>query len=213
MRINYVLVDYENVKAVDLQKLDRDDVRVIIFLGSHQLKLPSDLVIQMQALGERGEYVQICGSGPNALDFHIAFTIGEKSASQPILFFHIVSKDSGFDPLITYLKGKKILTVRSKSIAELPFLKVTLPKSVSDRTNVVMERLTTPKATKPRSMKTLTNAVKSLFIGQLSEKEVDAVVSALFLNGFARLKDDNISYRDEVSGAVSSPTAIVKKKA
>ena len=37
----------------------------------------------MQALGDRANYVEIDGSGPNALDFHIAYYIGELATADP----------------------------------------------------------------------------------------------------------------------------------
>jgi hypothetical protein len=41
----------------------------------------------------------------------------------------VVSKDKGFDPLIAHLKGKKILSQRSESIATIPLLKNGLRKT------------------------------------------------------------------------------------
>src|SRR5690606_40973713 len=58
-------------------------------------------------------YVRISGSGRNALDFHIAFHIGLIAAAERDVFFHVISKDSGFDPLITHLKGRKVFAARS----------------------------------------------------------------------------------------------------
>lgn len=37
----------------------------------------------MQALGEQAGYVEIAGSGPNALGFHIAYYIGELASKEP----------------------------------------------------------------------------------------------------------------------------------
>jgi hypothetical protein len=52
----------------------------------------------MQALGAKAQYVKISGNGSNALDFHIAFYIGHLGAVDPTAYFHIISKDAGFDP-------------------------------------------------------------------------------------------------------------------
>lgn len=71
MRINFVLVDYENVSSLDLSNLDREDVRVIVFLGPNQVKLPAALVLQMQALGSRGEYVPVSAAGPKIGRAHV----------------------------------------------------------------------------------------------------------------------------------------------
>ncbi len=119
-RINYVLIDHENVQPTDLRLLDRADIRLWVFVGAGQAKLSAELAIQMQAMRERADYVRISGNGPNALDFHIAFYIGQLSASDPRGFFHIISRDTGFDPLVEHLKGRKIFACRSTAIAGMP---------------------------------------------------------------------------------------------
>ncbi|MEZ0324594.1 MAG: PIN domain-containing protein [Fimbriimonas sp.] len=194
MRINYVLVDYENVKAVDLRELDREDVRVIVFLGSNQLKLPSDLVIQMQALGDRGEYVQACGNGPNALDFHIAFTIGERCAGDAPSYFHIISNDVGFDPLLAYLKRKKIFAGRYKCIADLPLVQAAQPKTSTARAEYVVEKLGRPNCPRPRTTKTLSNCIRTMFQGRIVEKEIEEILTVLHSRKFVVTTDGKVSY-------------------
>jgi hypothetical protein len=48
-------------------------------------------------------------------------------------YFHIVSKDTGFDPLIQHLKAKKILASRSKDVTEIPIVKAAISKTPIDR--------------------------------------------------------------------------------
>lgn len=128
-RINYVLIDHENVQPTDLKLLDREDVRLWVFVGAGQTKLSSELAIQMQAMRERADYVRISGNGSNALDFHIAFYIGQLSREDPRGFFHIISKDTGFDPLVEHLKARKIFACRSASISAMPLFKTMSPQS------------------------------------------------------------------------------------
>ncbi|MEX2243819.1 MAG: PIN domain-containing protein [Fimbriimonadaceae bacterium] len=199
MRTHFILVDFENVKDVDLRDLNREDVRVILFLGNNQKKVPTELAVQMQALGERGQYVQISGNGPNALDFHIAFTIGEKCRTEDQSFFHIISKDAGFDPLIAYLKGKRILAARHKSIGDAPFIMSSQPKTAATRAAYLMEKLGSPKATKPRTAKTLSNAVRTVFHRHISDKDVEDVIAALCSRGFVTITDGKVSYSDQAA--------------
>ena len=81
---------------------------VVLFVGAKQAKVPFDLAVAMQALGEKAKYIKIAGSGRNALDFHIAFYVGELSTKEPDAYFYVISRDTGFDPLIKHLKGRKI---------------------------------------------------------------------------------------------------------
>ena len=80
MKTNYILIDYENVQPKSLAVLKGHDFKVIVFVGANQTKIPIDLAKAMQALGSSGEYIIISGNGPNALDFHIAYYIGELAA-------------------------------------------------------------------------------------------------------------------------------------
>lgn len=45
--------------------------------------LPLDFANAMQQLGERACYVKIGGTGRNALDFHLAFYLGELVQQDP----------------------------------------------------------------------------------------------------------------------------------
>lgn len=120
MKINYVLIDYENVQPSDMNTLDKEYYKIILFHGASQANVKIEIVTFMQSIGTRGKYVKISGNGKNALDFHIPFYIGQLSIQEPSAFFHIISKDGGFDPLIKHLKSKKILAHRSADISEMP---------------------------------------------------------------------------------------------
>lgn len=100
MKNIYVLIDYENVAPENLDVLDHALVHVLVFVGKNQTKLPFSLVKSIHKLGSRAEYIEVSGTGHNALDFHIAFYIGRYSASDRGASYYIVSKDTGYDPLI-----------------------------------------------------------------------------------------------------------------
>ena len=63
-------------------------------------------MLQAQAFGLAIEWIRIEGNGPNALDFHIACHLGEGLARTPQAEFVIVSRDTGFDPLLRHLKAR-----------------------------------------------------------------------------------------------------------
>ena len=108
MKTNYILIDYENVQPKNLAILNGHPFKVIVFVGANQAKIPFDVASSLQALGNNAEYIKIAGNGPNALDFHIAFYVGKLAERDPNCYFHIISKDTGFDPLIKHLKSKNI---------------------------------------------------------------------------------------------------------
>jgi hypothetical protein len=131
MKTNYVLIDFENVQPASIAALDAEHFHVIVFCGANQTKVGLDLATLMQKMGSRAQYLQISGNGSNALDFHIAFYIGELASREPGAFFHIISKDTGFDPLIAHLKSRKILSARSKTIADMPIFRAAEQASTS----------------------------------------------------------------------------------
>ena len=90
MKNNYVLIDYENVQPKNLAILNGHEFKIIVFVGANQAKIPFDLASSLQKLGENAEYVKIGGNGSNALDFHMAFYIGQLAARDPNAYFHII---------------------------------------------------------------------------------------------------------------------------
>jgi hypothetical protein len=165
LRTNYVLVDYENVQPEELVGLEAEHFKVLLFVGANQTKLSFDLAASMQKLGARAEYVKISGNGSNALDFHIAFYIGQLAAHDAAGYFHIISKDSGFDPLVEHLKGRKLAVVRSKSVQDIPLLKAANSKSIPEKVAVVVANLKQRGAAKPRTIKTLSAVVPFVCTG------------------------------------------------
>ena len=141
MRTNFVLVDFENVQPKDLGLLKDGPFKVKIFLGPNQSKVPVAVAAALQSLGSNAEYVVLETAGNNALDFHIAYYIGALSAEDPTAFFHIISKDSGFDPLIKHLKGKKVLAQRSAAIADIHYFKPILPVMPEAQIEIVVADL------------------------------------------------------------------------
>jgi hypothetical protein len=121
----YLLVDFENVQPANLGALKPGEWDIRVFVGQHQTRLDLGLVQAVQAFGANAQYIQIVGNGKDALDFHIAFYIGKLSVEHPGSSFVIVSRDTGFDPLIKHLDTK--LGIACKRVATIPGAAVRLP--------------------------------------------------------------------------------------
>lgn len=117
MATNYVLIDFENVQPKALDLLQPGSIRIKVFLGQQQTRLMLELVQALQRFGVDAQYIPIQGSGPDAVDFHIAFYIGRLSQEEPGAKFTIVSKDKGFDPLVRHLTG---LGIACERLPDLP---------------------------------------------------------------------------------------------
>ncbi len=146
-------------------------------------------------MGDRAEYIKMSGNGPNALDFHIAFYIGKISEQDPTAYFHIISKDKGFDPLIQHLKNQKIFAARSEAISEIPIVKNSSTKSPIDRAQLFAEKLKEPKVTKPRTAKTLASSIKAHFQPSITEDEISLIIDVMQKSGFISIDNGKIIYK------------------
>ncbi|MCA1567691.1 MAG: hypothetical protein LC803_19010 [Acidobacteria bacterium] len=194
MRTNYVLIDYESVQPADLSTLRHDHFRVIVFVGVHQNKITYETAAALQQMGSKADYVKISGAGPNALDFHIAFYIGQFAGREPEAYFYIVSKDAGFDPLISHLKTRKIRALRVKTVGDIPLLKAGNAKSTPERIAMIVADLCKRGAARPRTVATLTSTVGALFLKQLSPDEISALLKALLELGYVSVSGNKVSY-------------------
>ncbi len=195
LKTNYILIDFENVQPKNLEILKDHNFNIIIFVGEKQTKIPFDLAIAMQSLGKNAEYVKINGNGPNALDFHIAYYIGVISARDQNCYFHIISKDTGFDPLIRHLKAKKIHVQREKNVSEIPLLKISGAKSLSERVDAIVKLLKARGSAKPRTEKTLSNSINSLFLKTLKEDELSKLMAELMERKVVVKNGAKVSYK------------------
>jgi hypothetical protein len=217
MRTNYVLIDFENVQVRSIALLEGDCFRVRVFLGPKNTKLPAELVVAVQKLGDKAEYITLETSGSNALDFHIAYYLGVLSAANPTAYFHVISKDTGFDPLIQHLNSKNIYSSRSVSIEEMPcFAKKetvvekavtisppevkpqTLPvKAVSEldkNFKLVHEDLIRRKSSKPRRVKTLKSTMQARCGKDVAPSIVNSIFQKMVTKGFVKIDGEKVSY-------------------
>ena len=194
MPINYVLIDLENVQPKNLNILNNHPFKVYVFVGANQAKVTYDLASAMQDLGDKAKYIKISGNGPNALDFHIAFYIGELSKNDPDAYFHIISKDTGFDPLIKHLKGRRIKVQREKDLAEIPILRVSSSTSNEEKIDAIVKNLVGRGQSRPRKVKTLANTINALFTEAMSEKELLVIIKELQSKKYITVNDNNVTY-------------------
>lgn len=199
MKTNYILIDYENVQPRSLSLLNGQPFKVLLFVGANQSKIPFELASEMQALGSDATYVRIDGNGRNALDFHIAFYTGQIAERDPDCYLHLISKDTGFDPLLKHLKSRKVRAHRLKNVADIPILKMASAKTLDAKIDAVVQNLTARGACRPRKIKTLTGTISSLFSNKLENAELSQLVEELGKRRFIATDDQNVSYLPPIS--------------
>ncbi len=169
--MHYILIDHENVQPADLDGFDNKNVTVMVFAGNQQ-KVAISLIEAVQSFGEHGRFVRISGNGKNALDFHIAYYLGQYSERDPQASFLLVSLDQGYDPLIEHLnnkgiQAKRISPPKSTSTTAKPAISVAKPaakKVVVAKSTPAVSKLvpkTAPKTVPKKVAKTVNNAAPS----------------------------------------------------
>lgn len=196
LKTNYILIDYENVQPSTFELPKDYPFKVIVFVGASQTKIPIDLVTAMQNLGHNAQYVRVEEKGKNALDFYITFYLGKYFEKDPMGYFHIISKDTGFDILIQHLKSKKVLVNRYSQIEDIPALKkVTNSKFQADeKVKIIADYLIKRGNAKPRKVDTLSNTINSLFARELNDKEIAILVKLLADKKYIKIEEKKVHY-------------------
>ncbi len=196
IKTNYIFIDYENVQPSTLDIPKNYPLKIFVFVGANQTKIPIDLANAMQNLGSNAEYILINGSGKNALDFHITFYLGKLCEKDKNGFFHIISKDTGFDILINHLKEKKVLIYRYNNLNEIPIIKKSNFESLSinEQINIITDYLIKRGNTKPRKIDTLSNTIMSLSGRTLSNEKIQNIIKYLSQKEYINISDKKVTY-------------------
>jgi hypothetical protein len=182
-RLNYIFVDFESVQEIDLDLIAGKPVKVFLFLGKQQNRVSKDLMTQVHRYHAQVELIEVDCVGPDALDFILAHHTGRQAAADPQGYFHILSRDKGFDALISHLTSQKILAARAEVFAQIPALLDlrTLPLNERlERVKVRLGKMKRPdKDGRPKKVKSLCSMIQSAFNKLLTDDDVKDVLNGL----------------------------------
>ncbi len=184
-----LFVDLENIQTMDLSRV-APDVRVMVFYGVTQKKLPEELVVQAQPFGARLRWIKIAGQGPNALDFHIAYYLGQELAQRPKADCVVLSRDTGFDPLVRHLQAADHACRRVVSLKDA--YPVEEAAAEADHYSRLVALLKNEKA-RPTRRKGLAGKVKSWF-PHLADSARQALVEQLLQESKVRETGTTLTY-------------------
>jgi hypothetical protein len=183
-RTQYIFIDCENVCEADLSRVVGKAAKVFMVLGSQQKTLPVALFLFVQKHPEQLRVIQTPVQGRNALDFVLTLELGRILAADPNGYFHIVSKDTDFNAVVSYLKAEKKLIARRKSLTEVPalwrpeerlaFLRVELANSAKPR---------------PATRRTLENRINSAFENKVAPDFIEEAIEAFVQTGILDFTD------------------------
>jgi len=189
----HVLVDFENVSDIDTTLLESKNVTFTLLLGAGQTKLNVALVEQLLLYAPSVQLVRLTSKGKNALDFALAYYLGHAVAAAPQGSFHIVSKDTGFDPLIEHLVSRQIRISRHNDFTDLtpsPAQPAASPKpkaapkaktvpSNGDATDHALTQLRKVSANRPKSRKSLLSFLTSHLGPEMTETGAATLIEGL----------------------------------
>ena len=189
-RPNYIFVDFENVQPSDLSRVDKDCIKIVLVVGQHQNKLPIEFINFLYEHPGQLRAVQSPTRGKNALDFILAFEIGQTLALEPEAYIHIISKDTGFDALVAHLREKGHHVARHTKLSEIPILFRT-----DERLDHLVARLKNPESSRPTKRRTLENTIQQFFNRSLTPETVEKTIELLIKDKVLTISDTGkVSY-------------------
>ena len=194
IKTNYVLIDYESVQPEIVAALKDDHYRVLMFIGPTQARIDINVATALQVLGTRAEYIRVSAPGRNALDFHIAYYLGRLAVAEPDAYFHVISVDKGYDPLIEHLKSKGVHATRCADVNDIPIVRTSGTAPADDKLSSILAYLVKRGEQRPASTKTLSTSVAALFQPKLDEAEVQLLLAELQRNGVFVVNGTKVVY-------------------
>ncbi len=202
--LNHVFVDFENVHHVDASMIGKQSFHFTLLIGARQTKLDADLVEKLIQHADSVQLIRLSASGRNAVDFCLAYYVGRAVITDSTGCFHIVSKDTGFDPLIAHLRSRNIQAQRHHDFTTLhgsgAGAKAThcipAPPAVDTFTRA-LEHLRRNVSNRPRRKKTLVRHLLTVVGKTANESQVMNMIEKLSRDGHLTIGDkDAVTYHD-----------------
>jgi hypothetical protein len=197
--MNHVFVDFENVHEVDPAVIGAKSVSLTLLVGARQTRLDAAVVEKLMEHAATVQLVRLTSSGRNALDFALAYYMGRAVMADPTGHFHIVSKDTGFEPLIEHLRSRHIHAYRHDGFAALSSPAAAKPPSAppQDLADRALEHLRKQAPNRPKRKKTLISHLRAFCGKAATEADVMSLIESLGKAGHLTIGDkDAVTYHD-----------------
>ena len=119
MRPCVVLVDYENVQPTEFVEVAQAGCHVWFFVGSSQKRVSTDLPDFIARFPSQARFIRMEKPGKNSLDFHICYYLGVAAHEHPDWLYVLMSKDTGYDPLLQHVRHAGMHAQRVVTIPQL----------------------------------------------------------------------------------------------
>lgn len=178
MSSTLIIVDFENIQDIkDLNILSNVEIKVIV--GNCQNKISIETVQLLQKFGNLLEWIKVPGQGKNALDFFVAYFLGKYVQENKFQKYQIISKDTGYDPLIEYLNSCNMNIER--------LINVKQAKGSSEKRNenpdidLVIEKIKNIQIkARPKKRSSLISHLETALKNKKNKDEITEIVEVLF---------------------------------
>ena len=164
--MSFYLIDYENLKKINgFDTLTKDDT-VIFFYSQTANTLTFDMHIELGKCLAEKEYFFVENGGKNALDFQLSTCVGIIIAKHPEEKIFIISKDKGFENVLSFAK-------------KLGFETLKLASNICENTekNETVQKSACENAEKESVASVLMKKSKELNLSEQTSKKVEEIVN------------------------------------
>ena len=178
--MSFYLIDYENLKKINgFDTLTKDDT-VIFFYSQTANTLTFDMHIELGKCLAEKEYFFVENGGKNALDFQLSTCVGIIIAKHPEEKIFIISKDKGFENVLSFAKKLGFETLKlASNICENTEKNETVQKSNCENTeeNETVQKSACENAEKESVASVLMKKSKELNLSEQTSKKVEEIVN------------------------------------
>ena len=207
MKANHILVDFENVQTLPLDLIGDTPVAIHLFVGEKQGTVSFALLEALLALRPTCaiRLIRTKATGKNSLDFVLATKLGQLITVEPEGYFHILSKDKGYNASVDHFREKGFHVARHDSLAGMPIFRSKGYATPQARANTYREHLAPEVAKRPQRLKALQSSIDVYFGKQLTPAELQSVVAQLQEAGTLTISEaGKVSYAEGQKASVNS---------
>lgn len=129
-------VDFENVHSQGLGGVIKTELnetdKIIIFYSENAKTMTVDLHRELEKIKAKKEYIKVNVGTANALDFQLSSYLGSCIEKDKDQRYFIISKDSGFDAVCNFWKGRGISIERINAVSTIDKNKDEIVKALTD---------------------------------------------------------------------------------
>jgi hypothetical protein len=193
-RRHFVLVDCASMPLTELALLKDSACELRLLVGPGHAPMSAALASVLDDFGDRVECIRLAAGGRSAGDFALAFQLGFLSSLLPGAQFHVLSRDSGCDAFLKYLRQNGIIACRFAGVADIPRCGWREVDRAWEPIDLVLADLLQREVPRPRTRKALHERLQSLFGGTLGDAQRTALCEILCATGLLRVAGNRVSY-------------------